>query len=42
MSKIKNKIALLGNTAIAEAMRQVNPDVVPAFPITPATNTFCP
>ncbi|MFC2159135.1 pyruvate ferredoxin oxidoreductase [Actinomycetota bacterium] len=37
MSKIKNKIALLGNAAIAEAMRQVNPDVVPAFPITPAT-----
>lgn len=37
MSKIKNKIALLGNAAIAEAMRQINPDVVPAFPITPAT-----
>lgn len=37
MSKMKNKIALLGNAAIAEAMRQVSPDVVPAFPITPAT-----
>jgi pyruvate ferredoxin oxidoreductase alpha subunit len=32
-----NKVALLGNTAIAEAMRQINPDVVAAFPITPAT-----
>ena len=37
MSKINSKIALLGNEAIAEAMRQINPDVVPAFPITPAT-----
>jgi len=32
-----SKIALLGNAAIAEAMRQINPDVVPAFPITPST-----
>jgi pyruvate ferredoxin oxidoreductase alpha subunit len=32
-----SKVALLGNTAIAEAMRQINPDVVAAFPITPAT-----
>ena len=32
-----SKIALLGNAVIAEAMRQINPDVVPAFPITPAT-----
>ena len=37
MGKTNNKIALIGYTAIAEAMRQVNPDVVPAFPITPAT-----
>lgn len=37
MNKLNNKIALLGNAAIAEAMRQINPDVVPAFPITPAT-----
>ncbi|MFC2145287.1 pyruvate ferredoxin oxidoreductase [Actinomycetota bacterium] len=32
-----SKIALLGNATIAEAMRQINPDVVAAFPITPAT-----
>lgn len=32
-----SKIALLGNAAIAEAMRQINPDVVAAFPITPST-----
>jgi len=31
------KVALLGNATIAEAMRQINPDVVAAFPITPAT-----
>ena len=29
--------ALTGNEAMAEAMRQVNPDVVAAYPITPAT-----
>ena len=29
--------AITGNGAIAEAMRQINPDVVPAFPITPST-----
>ena len=34
-----NKItrALTGNEAAAEAMRQINPDVVAAYPITPAT-----
>jgi len=32
-----SKIALLGNATIAKAMSQINPDVVPAFPITPAT-----
>jgi pyruvate ferredoxin oxidoreductase alpha subunit len=37
MNKLNNKIALIGYAAIAEAMRQINPDVVPAFPITPAT-----
>lgn len=30
-------IAITGNGAIAEAMRQINPDVVAAFPITPST-----
>ena len=28
---------LSGNEAIATAMRQINPDVMPAFPITPST-----
>jgi pyruvate ferredoxin oxidoreductase alpha subunit len=31
------QIALEGNQAVAEAMRQVNPDVVAAYPITPST-----
>ena len=30
-------LALEGNEAVAEAMRQVNPDVVAAYPITPQT-----
>lgn len=30
-------VALTGNDAAAEAMRQVDPDVVPAYPITPQT-----
>lgn len=39
MSKVKTKArALDGNAAIAEAMRQINPDVVAAYPITPSTN----
>ncbi len=28
---------LSGNEAVAEALRQINPDVMPAFPITPST-----
>ncbi|MBN1526445.1 MAG: pyruvate ferredoxin oxidoreductase [Candidatus Omnitrophica bacterium] len=32
-----NILARTGNEAMAEAMRQVNPDVVAAYPITPAT-----
>ncbi len=35
MSEFK---ALDGNAAIAEAMRQINPDVVAAYPITPQTS----
>ena len=31
--------ALDGNTAVAEAMRQIDPDVVAAYPITPQTST---
>jgi len=30
-------LALAGNEAVAEAMRQINPDVVAAYPITPQT-----
>jgi pyruvate ferredoxin oxidoreductase alpha subunit len=30
-------VALDGNGAVAEAMRQINPDVVAAYPITPST-----
>ena len=32
-----NIIARTGNEAMAEAMRQIDPDVVAAYPITPAT-----
>jgi pyruvate ferredoxin oxidoreductase alpha subunit len=31
------RVSLTGNDAGAEAMRQINPDVVPAYPITPQT-----
>ena len=30
-------VGITGNTAVAEAMKQVNPDVCPAYPITPST-----
>lgn len=33
----KGLAALTGNEAVAQAMRQINPDVVAAYPITPAT-----
>ena len=31
-------VAVTGNEAVAEALRQVNPDVSSAYPITPATD----
>ncbi len=31
------RIATTGNLAVAEAMRQIDPDVVAAYPITPST-----
>lgn len=31
------KERLSGNEAVANAMRQINPDVMPAYPITPST-----
>jgi len=34
---MKSKVALTGNEAVAQAMRQINPDVVAAYPITPST-----
>ncbi|MCK8824507.1 transketolase C-terminal domain-containing protein [Fuchsiella alkaliacetigena] len=34
---MSNQVALTGNEAIANAMRQINPDVVAAYPITPQT-----
>ncbi len=35
--KTKKLIPLTGDQAVAEAMRQINPDVVAAYPITPQT-----
>lgn len=37
MAKTAKKVAMTGNSACAEAMRQINPDVVAAYPITPQT-----
>ncbi len=34
---MSSKVALTGNEAMAQAMRQINPDVVAAYPITPQT-----
>jgi len=36
-TKMARTKAITGNGAMAEAMRQINPDVVAAFPITPST-----
>lgn len=33
----RKQVGLTGNTAIAYAMKQINPDVCPAYPITPST-----
>lgn len=33
----KSQVGLTGNAAVAYAMKQVNPDVFPAYPITPST-----
>ena len=35
--EIQKTAALTGNEAAAQAMRQINPDVVAAYPITPQT-----
>lgn len=34
---MNKKVALTGNEAVANAMRQINPDVIAAYPITPST-----
>ncbi|MBI5206715.1 MAG: pyruvate ferredoxin oxidoreductase [Candidatus Firestonebacteria bacterium] len=34
---MRKKVALTGNEAVAYAMKQINPDVVAAYPITPQT-----
>ncbi|HXL03538.1 MAG TPA: pyruvate ferredoxin oxidoreductase [Bacillota bacterium] len=34
---MSKRVAITGNEAVAEAMRQINPDVVAAYPITPQT-----
>lgn len=36
---MREVLAIDGNTAVAHAMRQINPDVVAAYPITPQTST---
>ncbi|MDD3926461.1 MAG: pyruvate ferredoxin oxidoreductase [bacterium] len=36
----KTRVARTGNEAMAEAIRQINPDVVAAYPITPATEVM--
>ena len=38
MSDKKHMEMTSGNFAFAEAMRQINPDVVAAYPITPSTD----
>ncbi|ANQ53446.1 pyruvate ferredoxin oxidoreductase [Thermosipho sp. 1063] len=37
MPEVKNRQAVTGAQAVANAMRQINPDVVAAYPITPQT-----
>ncbi|MGA1797025.1 MAG: pyruvate ferredoxin oxidoreductase [bacterium] len=34
---MRKKVAMTGNIAVANAMRQINPDVCAAYPITPST-----
>jgi pyruvate ferredoxin oxidoreductase alpha subunit len=38
VDKLSQRVALTGNEAVAQAMRQINPDVVAAYPITPQTD----
>jgi len=34
----QKRVAMTGNEAVANGMRQINPDVVAAYPITPQTD----
>lgn len=38
MASQQRKVAMTGNEAVANGMRQINPDVVAAYPITPQTD----
>lgn len=38
MTVKQTRVAVTGNEAVAQAMRQINPDVVAAYPITPQTD----
>ena len=38
MAVEKRQVAMTGNEAVANAMKQINPDVVAAYPITPQTD----
>lgn len=40
VAKEKKQVGLTGNSAIAYAMKQINPDVCPAYPITPSTGVI--
>ncbi|MCK5235973.1 MAG: pyruvate ferredoxin oxidoreductase, partial [Deltaproteobacteria bacterium] len=35
--KLKKQVGLTGNSAVALAMKQIDPDVCAAYPITPST-----
>jgi len=37
MTDKKKNLALTGGAAAAEALKQINPDVMPVYPITPQT-----
>ncbi len=39
-TKIEKQIGLTGNSAMALAMKQINPGVCPAYPITPSTSVI--
>lgn len=40
MAVATKTVAVTGNQAVAEALRQINPDVIAAYPITPSTDVM--